>query len=323
MKPRSVLLTLAILICVYALPAQDAAETKPNRDPEKAEIVTSDIDLFWKAYDKATPANDLIVYRDDYLRKGSVGLQEFARIRIGNVCELVETIDAHPRYFEQLRAGSLRIDSFKPKIRASFVRLKEIYPDAVFPSVYFLIGRMNSAGTLTDKGLLIGVDMFGKTDDTPMDELGAWHKAVVSSIDRLPFIVAHELIHYQQAPLSDGSLLAAAVREGSADFIGELISGGQINPHLQEYGNARERELWLEFEKEMSGNDRSNWLYQGEKAKDRPADLGYYIGYKIAESFYKNSTDKKKAVRDILLVEDFPKFLEASKYTEKFRRIGG
>ncbi|MCO6511743.1 MAG: hypothetical protein J5I65_13215 [Aridibacter famidurans] len=320
MRQKIIYLILAILTAVYVLPAQDTAE--PNREPEKAEIVTSDIDLFWKAYDRATPENDLIVYRDEYLRKGSVGLQEFARIRIGSVCNLVETIDSHPRYFEGLRAGSMKIDSFKPNIRASFVRLKEIYPDAVFPSVYFLIGSMNSAGTLTDKGLLIGVDMFGKTENTPMEELGDWHKAVISSIDRLPFIVAHELIHYQQARLNDRSLLAAAIREGSADFIGELISGGQINPHLQEYGNARERELWLEFEKEMSGNDRSNWLYQGEKAKDRPADLGYYIGYKIAENFYKNSADKKKAVRDILLIEDFPKFLAASKYAEKFRRVG-
>ncbi|HUF04740.1 MAG TPA: DUF2268 domain-containing putative Zn-dependent protease [Aridibacter sp.] len=323
MRQKTILLILAVLIGAYSLPAQDTDEKEPNGDPEKAEIVTSDIDLFWKAFDRATPENDLIVYRDEYLRKGTVGLQEFTRIRIGNVCELVETIDAQPRYFEQLRAGSMKIASFEPKIRESFIRLKEIYPDAVFPSVYFLIGRMNSAGTLTDKGLLIGVDMFGKTESTPMDELGDWHKAVISSIERLPFIVAHELIHYQQARPNDRSLLAAAVREGSADFIGELISGGQINPHLQEYGNARERELWLEFDKEMSGNDRSNWLYQGEKAKDRPADLGYYIGYKIAESFYKNAADKKKAVRDILLVEDFPKFLEASKYAEKFRRIGG
>lgn len=320
MTRKTIILVLAMLCGTFALSAQDTAE--PNRDPERAEIVTSDIDLFWKAYDKATPENDLIVYRDEYLKKGSVGLQEFTRIRIGSVCDLVETIDAHPHYFKQLRSGSMKIDSFKPKIRASFVRLKEIYPDAVFPSVYFLIGRMNSAGTLTDKGLLIGVDMFGRTDETPMEELSDWHKAVVSSIDRLPFIVAHELIHYQQAALNDRSLLAASIREGSADFIGELISGGQINPHLQQYGNARERELWLEFEKEMSGNDRSNWLYQGEKAKDRPADLGYYMGYKIAESYYKNSPDKKKAVRDILLVGDFPKFLEESRYAEKFRRVG-
>ena len=73
-----------------------------------------------------------------------------------------------------------------------------------------------------------------------------------------------------------------------------------------------------EFEKEMNGDDISNWLYQGDEAKDKPADLGYYIGYKIAESFYKNSKDKKQAVKDILNVKDFAKFLKDSKYAEKF-----
>lgn len=321
MKIRWITALLAAALAVQTAAAQDTEEKQTNRDPLKAEIVTSDIDLFWNAYDRATPQNDLIVYRDEYLGKGSPGLKEFLRTRIGSVCELVGTINDHPVYYRQLRQGSLRIDSYKPRIRESFVRLKDIYPDAVFPPVYFVIGRMNSAGTLTDKGLLIGVDMFGKTDETPMAELGDWHRAVISSVDRLPYIVAHELIHYQQSSPADRTLLTAAIREGSADFIGELISGGQINPHLQEYGNAHERELWLEFEKEMLGTDRSNWLYQGDAAKDRPADLGYYIGYKIAESFYKNAPDKKQAVHDILNVGDPKAFLEASRYQEKFRRV--
>ncbi len=311
-----------ILLTLFAagIHAQES-DVLQNQDPSRAKIVTSDIDLFWKAYDKATPENDLIVYRDEYLKKGSVGLKEFTRTRIGSVCDLVATIEAHPQYYRQMREGSLTVKKYEPKIRASFVRLKEIYPEAVFPPVYFVVGRMNSAGTLTDKGLLIGVDMFGKSESTPLDELGSWHRAVLSSVDRLPYIVAHELIHYQQARVNDNTLLAAAFREGSADFIGELISGGQINPHLREYGNANERELWVEFVKEMNGTDRSRWLYQGDKAKDRPADLGYYIGYKIAEAFYKNSPDKKEAVMEILLGDDFTSLLERSRYAEKFRSV--
>lgn len=289
-----------------------------NRDPYAAEIVTSDIDLFWKAFEKATPDNDLIVYRDGYLRKGSTGLQEFLRLRIGSVCELADAIESHPAYYRQLKEQSLRIDSFKPQIRRSFAELKGIYPDAVFPSVYFVVGQMNSAGTLSEKGLLIGVEMFGRTDEMPLDELGNWHRAVLASVDRIPYIVAHELIHYQQGPSNDRTLLAAAIREGSADFIGELISGGQINPHLHDYGDPRERELWIEFKKEMTGTDRSNWLYQGDKSTVRPADLGYYIGYKIAESYYRKAADKRMAINEILRIEDFSEFLEKSGYGSKF-----
>jgi len=310
---------LIILAGIVAI--NGAAQSDINRDPNTAKLVTSDIDLFWKAYDKATPANDLIVYRDEYLKKGSPGLESFTKLRVGSSCGLINAITAAPKYYAGLRQPSLKVASYEPRIRASYRKLHEIYPDAVFPDVYFMVGRMTSAGTLTGKELLIGVDMFGKTDERSLDELGAWHKAVIGSMDRMPFVVAHELIHYQQKYPQTGTQtpLARTINEGSADFIAELIAGSNINPHLHTYGNPIEKELWLEFQKEMNGTDVDNWLYQGDKAKDRPADLGYYMGFKIAESYYKNAPDKKQAVRDILEIKDFKAFLESSGYAKKFQ----
>ncbi|MEO5860599.1 MAG: DUF2268 domain-containing putative Zn-dependent protease [Pyrinomonadaceae bacterium] len=313
---KTILLTISLVL--FAVSAW--AQSELNRDPNTAKLVTSDIDLFWKAYDKATPANDLIIYRDEYLKKGSPGLASFTELRVGSSCGLVNSIQAAPKYYAALRQPSLKIASYEPRIRASYRKLVELYPDAVFPEVYFTIGRMNSGGTLTGKALLIGVDMFGKSDEHSLDELGDWHKAVVGSMDRLPFIVSHELIHYQQKYPQSGTqtLLARSINEGSADFIAERIAGSHINPHLHTYGNPIEKDLWLEFQKEMNGTEVSNWLYQGDAAKTRPADLGYYVGYKIVESYYKNSPNKKQAVRDILQVNDFSAFLEASGYTRKF-----
>lgn len=311
-------LTALIIIFTVSAAAGQATADGPNRDPEAARLVTSDIDLFWKAFDRATPENDLIVYRDEYLKKGSEGLREFWRIRIGSPCELVDAIERHRAYYAALRPRTARVDSYKPRIRESFRRLAELYPEAVFPDVYFLIGRMNSAGTLTDKGLLIGLDMFGRTDAASVEGLGDWHRAVVSDIDRIPHIVAHELIHYQQKKVPDGSLLARAIGEGSADFVAELISGRHTNAHLHEYGDPRERELWLEFRDAMDGTDLGRWLYQGDKSTDRPADLGYYVGYKITESYYRNAPDKKRAIREILNIGDHRKFLAESRYAGKF-----
>ncbi|MBS1797058.1 MAG: hypothetical protein JSS81_24740 [Acidobacteria bacterium] len=314
---KALILTLGIWLLAAAVCGQ-------NTNPETAKIVTSDIDLFWKAYDKAKPENNLNVFRDEYLRKGSVGLRDFTKLRIGSSCALVGTIEAAPQYYAALREPSLKVAAYEPQLRASFRRLKELYPEAVFPDVYFMIGRMNSAGTVSPNGLLIGVDMFGKNAGAPLDGLTDWHKAVVAPTDRIPFIVAHELIHFEQkfpGAGNDGEwpLLGKALNEGGADFVGELIAGGNINPHLHEYGNPRERELWLDFKKEMDGKKIENWLYQGNDAKDRPADLGYYIGYKICESYYKNAKDKKQAVKDILEIRDFAKFLADSRYEEKFR----
>jgi hypothetical protein len=44
--------------------------------------------------------------------------------------------------------------------------------------------------------------------------------------------------------------------------------------------------------------------------KSRPADLGYYVGYKIAQSYYERAHDKKQAIRDVLEAEDFEQFLK-------------
>ena len=43
------------------------------------------------------------------------------------------------------------------------------------------------------------------------------------------------------------------------------------------------------------------------------------MGYKIAESYYKNAKDKKQAVKDMLEIKDFAKFLADSRDEEKFK----
>src|SRR5437588_7060816 len=197
---------------VVALMLPTAAQQKQNHDPDAAELVFSDIDLFWKAYDSAAPGNRAEVLRKEYLEKGSWGLKEFTRVRIGSAENLAKAIEKHPKYYASLREPSQKVGSYKDAIRASFHKLKKLYEPAVFPNVYFVIGRMNSGGTVTDKGLLIGVDMYGLSKATAVEELGGWHKAVLKPIEDIPYIVAHELIHYQQKyPKDDSPLLGKAI----------------------------------------------------------------------------------------------------------------
>jgi uncharacterized protein YjaZ len=76
--------------------------------------------------------------------------------------------------------------------------------------------------------------------------------------------------------------------------------------------------IWKEFKEsiETAPFDYSKWLYNGDKSKDRPADLGYYTGYKITEGFYNNSKDKKKALRTILKRGKYKKVYRESGYGE-------
>ncbi len=326
MKRLQACLTAALVMVAGVASAHDCpAGTKAGTQaPVQVKFVTADIDLFWRAYDLSTPDTIAAVLDREYLKKGSEGLAEFTRLRIGDSKQLAAGMQAHPKYYAALRAKSLKVASFQPAMRAAFQCLRDIYPGAVMPEVYFLIGRMNSAGTVDASKLLIGVDMFGKEDkgnkgdEGAMAELGRWHQAVVAPIERIPYIVAHELIHAQQDNAPSETLLAAALNEGVADFIGQLISGQTINPHLHEFARNRHAELWREFEKDMRGKDLSRWLYQGEKATAGwPADLGYYVGQRIAEAYYLQHRDNgggARAIHDMLHIRDYEAFLRASGY---------
>lgn len=103
--------------------------------------------------------------------------------------------------------------------------------------------------------------------------------------------------------------------EGGADFIGSLSSGGNINAWIATWALPREAALFAEFKTSMHGTDVSRWLYnQGSPPPDRPGDLGYFIGYRIAEAYYNKAADKTAALRDIIEMRDADDFLTRSGY---------
>jgi uncharacterized protein YjaZ len=168
--------------------------------------------------------------------------------------------------------------------------------------------------------------MNARDESTPVDELTNWEQAVIGQIAHLPHIVAHELIHIEQRRenprRSKETLLASALGEGGADFLGEMISGGMINRVQRVYGDEHEQALWAEFRDAMHGTDTSRWMYEGDRAKDRPADMGYYVGYKICEAYYRRAGDKADAIRRILAISDADALLKESGYGESFAASG-
>lgn len=296
---------------------------KEHSEPSSARFITADIDRFWKVYDKATaapPEERAAILNREYIEPGTLGLKDFAasgRLRAGT---LAKQIERHRDFFSKIRSISLGLESQRPATVAAFRKLKEIYSYAIFPDVYFVIGQLSSGGTASSNGLLMGAEMFSRSPDVPVHELNDWEKGAIMPADDIPPLVAHEAVHFQQKFLSQDGLLCACLVEGGADFIGKL-SSGRLIARMQEthkWANARERELWEEFRKEMDGKDTSHWLYGKSGGKDRPVDLGYWMGFKISEAYYNNATDKNQAVRDIMMVLDCKGFLKNSHYADKF-----
>lgn len=295
------------------------------KDPAKAQLLTSDIHNFWKAYDavKQDSSKEVTLYKTMYFDKASVGLKDYFQSRIFTAEAFVANQKRKRKFYAAIRANTLMVDAFKGQMKNSFVQLKEMYPEALFPNVYFVIGRWNSAGTVSSNGLLIGTDMLSKSDAVPLDELSLWERNNYKSIENLPYIVAHELIHYEQNSMgNDTTTLSACIREGMADFIGELISGKNSNPRLHDFAKGKEKKIWAEFEKEMYMNRSKNWIANsGQETTDRPADLGYWMGYQICKAYYEELNNPQQAIYDMLHIKDYKAFLMKSRYAEKLIQL--
>src|SRR5215471_20191952 len=301
---------------VAACETAQAKFQKEHGDPANARFISADIARFWAAYDKAlaAPVEDrAAILNREYIEPGTLGLKDFAasgRLRADTVAKKIES---HREFFAKIRGLSLAVDQQRPATIAAFTKLKELFSYAIFPDVYFVIGQLSSGGTASNNGLLMGAEMFTRSPEIPVQELSDWEKGAIMPVGDIPPLVAHEAVHFQQKFLSQDTLLCACLVEGSADFIGKLSSGRLIArmEETHKWANAHERELWEEFRKDMDAKDTSHWLYGKSGGKDRPVDLGYWMGFKISEAYYNNAADKKQAVRD-LMVLDCKAFLKNS-----------
>jgi uncharacterized protein YjaZ len=302
------------MLCLFgsSVRGQDAA-SKPagNHDPQTAVLSTVDVDLFWQAYDEwktaANSAPDQLatILDRDYIKKGSQGVQDFIPHRIISSDALAKMILKDTKYYEAVRANTEKMQTFVPEIRKGFERLKQIYPDSIFPPVYFVIGRRNSGGTDSANGLIIGAEMFSESGSR-------------IHLTEVVCIVVHELIHYQQQAQGD-DLTTQVMKEGAADFIAELITGNQIDEDAKPYGDSHEEELWRKFQEDAKKNDVKPWLYNGgDEKRMGPPDLGYYMGYKICQSLYEISADKGVALKTIIALKDPKAIIEQSAYSQRF-----
>jgi hypothetical protein len=288
-------LLLAALTCTVAY-----SQTLFSNNPDSAIFLTKDIDNFWKAFDLFKKDTTVNPFGSAYLDIGSAGVKGFIPDRIKSAGNLFNVVRKRRSDYEKVRATTLQMKEKEKQCRSAFYALKYWYPPAQYPPVYFVIGAYNSGGTFNEEGLFIGAEK--QTD-----------------ISNIPFIVAHELIHFQQKNwMENPTLLQQCIVEGSADFLGELISGETTNKTAIAYGDKNEEKLCREFVAKMDSTNYIDWLYDVSRKDDRPNDVGYWMGYKITQQYFMKTADKKQAVREILDIKDYKAFLVQSGYLKKY-----
>lgn len=228
---------------------------------------------------------------------------------------LARTYLARRAYYDAIRPNLIAVDTarqVKSAITTAFRRMRALYPAATYPKVYFLVGRLSTGGTTFGENLLIGTEIYGRDSSTPTGQLSDWERSVTGQAKDLASIVAHEYVHTLQGHSGPQTLLSQSLLEGGADFVAELIAGAHIINPAYEYGDAHADDLWAEFKGSMDSSDFSKWLYNASTIKDRPADLGYWAGYRIVKAYYDKSTDKRAAISDIIALKNPSALLHAS-----------
>lgn len=309
--------------------ANNRAYRRAHSDPDAVLISTADIPRFWHAYDLAaresTSVAKAAVFRREYLERGARGLCDFYRLKIRTPAKLVETIDRFPRFYAAVRAPTMQLTELEPTVRGIFHRMRELYPEAIYPDIYFVVGRLTSAGTSTDAGLLFGAEQNVGSPEVPLDELPAGIQRIVQPRAELPHTIAHELVHFEQDLGNKHSLLDIALVEGGASFLADLMVPNQPPPFFLTWGSAHEREVWNRFAREMHTDKVDDWIGNngavhpaGNEYPSWPADLGYFVGYEISKSYYEHARDKRQAIRDLILLSNSEAILRDSHYADRF-----
>jgi len=290
MKLKLIFATLFIIVS-----NSNFAQSNFSENPLDAVFETKDSKNFWNAYDnmEKSKGNPFI----EYMEKGSPGVKAFTENRIINADSLFAVVKKRKADYELSRNILNSISTKEKRVRAIYSALKYWYPKAKFPPIYFVYGRFNSGGTSAPEGIIVGTEML-------------------QNLDGVSGLIAHELIHYQQNITGKDMLLKWCLMEGGADFIGELISGESIDSFSYKYGAQHKDKLCEEFVSKLKNTEYIDWLYATSKKDDRPNDLGYWMGYKIIESYFNKQKDKQKAIDEILNIKDPLQFLQQSGFLD-------
>ena len=314
---------------------KDFYSAKPvyHDNPEDVQVMWQDFDAFWAAVDAAKQADgsyDKQTFYNSYLANKSGDLDSYSEIFYGSKDGMYRNYHLIP-FYQSFRSFLGDKSIFDKQVYiAHLKKLKEYYPEAKFPNVHLHIGHMKQGGTAVSLGLILGSEVFQKDTGADYSKLdGKLAKIGPDYFGNLPrtnmeFLTIHELMHFQQLLVKDMTvvyfnrdLLNTSLIEGTAEFLSYVITGqSTLADDVKAYGKANETELWQKFKEDRKAGNPTSWLYNFSNPDrgDVPSDLGYWMGFRIAKSYWDKMEDKQQAFRDILLWDDADEFLEKSGY---------
>jgi hypothetical protein len=268
------------------------------------DIHVEDVERFYKVYDSADGRPTAEQLQRDYLDPGSEGLHQFARMRKVTAARIADALTKNPELYTKARRCMAALPQARRRIDVALAELRRLYPEARLPPVTIVVGRGKPLGVGSpETGVQIGLETLCATEFLNPD-----------IEDRFVYVIAHEYVHVQQRQEftedKNPTVLSGSLMEGAADFVGELISGGVAYAYFDALTQGREKEIETAFVADQDKTDVSDWV--NNSTPEKPADLGYWVGYRIVRSYYQNAPDKRRALREILEMPDPKAFFASS-----------
>ncbi|MDE2137711.1 MAG: lytic murein transglycosylase [Gammaproteobacteria bacterium] len=291
-------LALAALVCGTVL-AVPLPAPLPRAGPT---IEIGDVYRFYRIYE-AAGGHPTAGQLQEYLDHGSPGLKHLAAARNVTAARMAEAIEKRPELYSGARRCLPVLPRVRDRLRASLVKLAQLYPEARFPPVTIAVGR----------GKPVAIGGPGHGVQVGLEALCASDTLNADVAERFVHVIAHEYAHVQQLIDDDHpTVLEGSLLEGAAEFTAELVSGEVSNTNLSAFARGRERDIETQFVRDEESLDTSRWLYNGPGKPDWPQDLGYWVGYRICKSYYQHAADRRHALADILEMADPPLFVAKS-----------
>jgi hypothetical protein len=293
-----------LIAFVLAASAGASASAAPAGNAVDPIIETADVDRFYEIYDEAGGRPSAEALQRDYIDPGSDGLHELARLRNVTGRAIAEAIARNPEMYAETRDCIEILPRVRDRLVVALGKLRDAYPEARFPPITIAVGRGKPVGVGgRDTGVQIGAEALCANDWINPD-----------AEDRFVRVIVHEFAHVQQAvdfsERENATVLSVSLVEGAAEFITELTTGSIAYAYMSELIAGREREIEAAFASDADKTDLSDWLYNS--TPEDPADLGYWVGYRIVKSYYEHADDKQQAIRDIFEMSKPEEFLARS-----------
>lgn len=288
--------------------------------PSQLKVVFDDINRFWNCFLQVDRSDAAAIFFDDYFLRGSIGLRSFYQMRLNEgPDDFVKNIRAIKGYYHSIKPVTKQFKYLKPQFITAAKKIEKLYPEAIFPPIYFLIGKLRNVGTPDGyAGMLIGTEHLCMNPQADTTEFSAIDKMMVFDTALTVPLIVHEYIHLQQKNKQETTLLELTIMEGVADYLTYIITGKYTNPDVYAYGYTHEQAIWKKFSTEMNGINTDDWLFNTyNSSTGYPGNLGYFIGFRICEQFYQHFPDNKAVIKAMLEIKDFNQFLKESRYNGK------